>query len=58
MYAWVHDGFVFPGNRLDYHAMNPGWGRVVDSIGRVASEAQRASGALRQLIDANALAGR
>jgi uncharacterized protein YndB with AHSA1/START domain len=35
----VHDGFVFPGNRFAYDAMSPGWGRVVDAIGRVTAEA-------------------
>jgi uncharacterized protein YndB with AHSA1/START domain len=36
----VHDGFVFPGNRFAYDAMSPGWGRVMDSIARVTSEAE------------------
>ena len=35
----VHDGFVFPGNRFAYEAMSPGWGRVMDAIARVTSEA-------------------
>ncbi|HTO61363.1 MAG TPA: SRPBCC domain-containing protein, partial [Bradyrhizobium sp.] len=35
----VHDGFVFPGNRFAYDAMSPGWGRVLDAIGRVTAEA-------------------
>jgi uncharacterized protein YndB with AHSA1/START domain len=36
----VHDGFMFPGNRFAYDAMAPGWGRVMDSIMRVTSEAE------------------
>jgi uncharacterized protein YndB with AHSA1/START domain len=35
----VHDGFVFPGNQFAYDAMSPGWGRVLDSIARVTTEA-------------------
>jgi uncharacterized protein YndB with AHSA1/START domain len=35
----VHDGFVFPRNRFAYDAMSPGWGRILDSIGRVTAEA-------------------
>jgi uncharacterized protein YndB with AHSA1/START domain len=34
----VHDGFVFPGNRFAYDAMNPGWGRVLDRIGELTAE--------------------
>jgi uncharacterized protein YndB with AHSA1/START domain len=36
----VHDGFVFPGNRFAYDAMSPGWGKVMESIARVTSEAE------------------
>jgi hypothetical protein len=36
----VHDGFIFPGNRFAYEAMSPGWGRVMDGIARVTSEAE------------------
>jgi uncharacterized protein YndB with AHSA1/START domain len=39
----VHDGFVFPGNRFAFDAMSPGWGRVLDSIGRVTAEASYAN---------------
>ena len=35
----VHDGFVFPGNRFAYEAMSPGWGKIIDAIGRVTAEA-------------------
>jgi uncharacterized protein YndB with AHSA1/START domain len=35
----VHDGFVFPGNRYAFDMMSPGWGKIVDAIGRVAAEA-------------------
>jgi uncharacterized protein YndB with AHSA1/START domain len=35
----VHDGFVFPGNRYAFDIMSPGWGKIVDAIGRVAAEA-------------------
>ena len=35
----VHDGFVFPGNRFAFDMMSPGWGRIVDAIGRVTAEA-------------------
>jgi uncharacterized protein YndB with AHSA1/START domain len=35
----VHDGFVFPGNRFAFDMMSPGWGKIVDAIGRVAAEA-------------------
>ena len=35
----VHDGFVFPGNRFAYDAMSPGWGTIIDAIGRVTAEA-------------------
>ncbi len=34
----VHDGFVFPGNRLAYDAMSRGWGRIMDAIARVTGE--------------------
>ncbi|MCA6124109.1 SRPBCC domain-containing protein [Bradyrhizobium sp. WSM 1704] len=34
----VHDGFVFPGNRYAFDMMSPGWGKIVDAIGRVAAE--------------------
>ncbi len=34
----VHDGFVFPGNRFAFDMMSPGWGRIVDAIGRVTAE--------------------
>ena len=34
----VHDGFVLPGNKFAYDAMNPGWGRVLDSVARVTAE--------------------
>jgi uncharacterized protein YndB with AHSA1/START domain len=34
----VHDGFVFPGNQSAYDAMSPGWGRVLDGVGRVTAE--------------------
>ena len=34
----VHDGFVFPGNRFAYDAMSPGWGRVLEAIGRITGE--------------------
>ncbi|MBR0754611.1 SRPBCC domain-containing protein [Bradyrhizobium jicamae] len=35
----VHDGFVFPGNRFAFDAMSPGWGKIMDAIGRVTAEA-------------------
>ncbi|MGF6307667.1 uncharacterized protein YndB with AHSA1/START domain [Bradyrhizobium sp. i1.8.4] len=35
----VHGGFVFPGNRYAFDMMSPGWGKIVDAIGRVAAEA-------------------
>jgi len=35
---FVHDGFVFPGNRFAFDAMGPGWGRAFDSIGRITGE--------------------
>lgn len=35
----VHDGFVFPGNQFAYDAMSPGWGRVIEAIGRITAEA-------------------
>ena len=35
----VHDGFVFPGNRYAFDTMSPGWGKIVDAIGRVTAEA-------------------
>ncbi|MBR1204149.1 MULTISPECIES: SRPBCC domain-containing protein [unclassified Bradyrhizobium] len=35
----VHDGFVFPGNRYAFDMMSPGWGKIVDAIGRVTAEA-------------------
>jgi len=35
----VHDGFVMPGNRFAFDMMSPGWGKIVDAIGRVAAEA-------------------
>ncbi|WP_050631846.1 SRPBCC family protein [Bradyrhizobium viridifuturi] len=35
----VHDGFVFPGNRFAFDMMSPGWGKIVDAIGRVTAEA-------------------
>ena len=34
----THEGFVFPTNQAAYHAMKPGWGRVLDSVGRVTAE--------------------
>lgn len=34
----VHDGFVFPGNQSAYDAMSPGWGKVLDGVGRVTAE--------------------
>lgn len=40
----VHDGFVFPGNRSAHDAMSPGWGRAMDSIARVTTEAGASSG--------------
>jgi uncharacterized protein YndB with AHSA1/START domain len=39
----VHDGFVFPGNRFAFDAMNPGWGRIADAIARVTGEFDQAS---------------
>jgi uncharacterized protein YndB with AHSA1/START domain len=39
----VHDGFIFPGNRFAYEAMSPGWGRVLDAIGRVTAEASEST---------------
>jgi hypothetical protein len=38
----VHDGFVFPGNEIAFEAMSPGWGRVMDSITRVAADGEAA----------------
>ena len=35
----VHDGFVMPDNRFAFDMMSPGWGKIVDAIGRVAAEA-------------------
>jgi len=35
----VHDGFVFPGNRMAFDMMGPGWGRVGDAIARMAADA-------------------
>ncbi|WP_407180233.1 SRPBCC family protein [Bradyrhizobium sp. STM 3562] len=35
----VHDGFIFPGNQFAYDAMRPGWGKVLDAIGRITAEA-------------------
>ena len=34
----VHDGFVFPGNRMAHDAMSPGWGRALDRIGDLTAE--------------------
>jgi uncharacterized protein YndB with AHSA1/START domain len=36
----VHDGFVFPGNRLAFDAMAPGWGGVMEAIARVTAETE------------------
>jgi uncharacterized protein YndB with AHSA1/START domain len=35
----VHDGFVLPDNAIAYEAMRPGWGRVLDRIGSIITEA-------------------
>lgn len=40
----VHDGFVFPGNRFAYDAMGSGWGRIMETIARVTSEAEAGGG--------------
>ena len=34
----VHDGFVFPSNRMAHDAMSPGWGRALDRIGELTAE--------------------
>jgi len=34
----VHAGFRSPGNDFAFDAMSPGWGRVLQGIGRVAAE--------------------
>jgi uncharacterized protein YndB with AHSA1/START domain len=34
----VHAGFRSPGNDFAFDAMSPGWGRVLQGIGRVADE--------------------
>jgi uncharacterized protein YndB with AHSA1/START domain len=34
----VHDGFVLPGNKFAYDAMNPGWGKVLDNVARLTAE--------------------
>jgi hypothetical protein len=40
MSKWLHDGFVFPGNRFAHETMGRGWGRVMDSIARATAEAE------------------
>jgi len=35
----VHDGFVFPGNRIAFDAMSPGWGRIMERIAELTAEA-------------------
>jgi uncharacterized protein YndB with AHSA1/START domain len=34
-----HDGFVFPGNKIAFDVMSPGWGRVMDGIARATAQA-------------------
>jgi uncharacterized protein YndB with AHSA1/START domain len=34
----VHDGFVFPGNKIAFDMMSPGWGKVMDAIGRETAQ--------------------
>jgi uncharacterized protein YndB with AHSA1/START domain len=34
----VHEGFVLPGNKFAYDAMNPGWGKVLDRIASLTAE--------------------
>jgi hypothetical protein len=48
----VQDGFVLPDNRIDYEPMNPGWGRVLDGIGRAIAQTARGARQTR-----NALGG-
>jgi len=35
----VHDGFVFPGNKIAFEMMGQGWGRIGDAITRMAADA-------------------
>lgn len=39
----VHSGFRSPGNDFAFEAMSGGWGRVMQSIGRVAAELETAN---------------
>jgi len=34
-----HDGFVFPGNKIAFDMMSPGWGRIMDGIARATAQA-------------------
>jgi uncharacterized protein YndB with AHSA1/START domain len=34
----VHDGFIFPGNRIAFDMMSPGWDRIVDAIGHETAQ--------------------
>lgn len=34
----VHDGFEFPGNKVAFEMMSPGWGRIMDAIAGAAAE--------------------
>lgn len=33
-----HDGFAFPGNKIAFDMMSPGWGNVMDAIGRETAQ--------------------
>ena len=35
----VHEGFVFPGNRIAFDAMSSGWGRIMERIAELTAEA-------------------
>jgi len=35
----IHDGFEFPGNKLAFDMMSPGWARIMDAIARVTADA-------------------
>jgi len=36
--SMVHTGFRSPGNDFAYDMMGPGWGRILEGIGRIAAD--------------------
>ena len=39
----VHAGFKTPDNDMAHDAMSPGWGRILEGVGRIAEEISQAS---------------